>query len=123
MPKTEYHARHILVANEGDAQKLIERLDKGEKFDVLAKSESIDPSKSTGGDLGWFSPERMMPEFAGAVIAMKPGEYTHNPVHTQYGWHVIQLLDTREVSPPGYDQVKAAPRADRAGEEVPQLHR
>ncbi|HET9329299.1 MAG TPA: peptidylprolyl isomerase [Steroidobacteraceae bacterium] len=106
MPKTEYHARHILVANEGDAKKLIERLDKGEKFDVLAKSESIDPSKSTGGDLGWFSPERMMPEFAGAVIAMKPGEYTHNPVHTQYGWHVIQLLDTREVSPPGYDQVK-----------------
>jgi peptidyl-prolyl cis-trans isomerase C len=106
MPKNEYHARHILVANEGDAKKLIERLDKGEKFDVLAKSESIDPSKSTGGDLGWFSPERMMPEFAGAVIAMKPGEYTHNPVHTQYGWHVIQLLDTREVSPPGYDQVK-----------------
>jgi len=106
MPKTEYHARHILVANEGDAKKLIERLDKGEKFDVLAKSESIDPSKSTGGDLGWFSPERMMPEFAGAVIAMKPNEYTHNPVHTQYGWHVIQLLDTREVSPPAYDQVK-----------------
>lgn len=106
MPKTEYHARHILVANEADARKLIERLDKGEKFDVLAKSDSIDPSKSTGGDLGWFSPERMMPEFAGAVIAMKPNEYTHNPVHTQYGWHVIQLLDTREVSPPGYDQVK-----------------
>jgi peptidyl-prolyl cis-trans isomerase C len=106
MPKTEYHARHILVANEADARKIIERLDKGEKFDVLAKSESLDPSKSSGGDLGWFSPERMMPEFAGAVIAMKPNEYTHNPVHTQYGWHVIQLLDTREVSPPPFDQVK-----------------
>src|SRR5262249_6750228 len=106
MPKTEYHARHILLANEADARKIIERLDKGEKFDVIAKSDSIDPSKTNGGDLGWVSPEGMMPEFAGAVIAMKPGEYTHNPVHTQYGWHVIQLLDTREVSPPPYDQVK-----------------
>ena len=106
MPKTEYHARHILLAKEADAQKVIERLDKGEKFDAIAKSDSLDPSKSTGGDLGWFSPERMMPEFSGAVVALKPGEYTHNPVHTQYGWHVIQLLDTREVSPPPFDQVK-----------------
>jgi len=48
----------------------------------------------------------MVPEFAGAVIAMKPNEYTHNPVHTQYGWHVIQLLDTREVTPPPFEQVK-----------------
>jgi len=106
MPKTEYHARHILVANEAEARKVIDRLDKGEKFDVLAKSDSLDPSKSNGGDLGWFSPERMVPEFAGAVIAMKPNEYTHNPVHTQYGWHVIQLLDTREVTPPPFEQVK-----------------
>jgi peptidyl-prolyl cis-trans isomerase C len=106
MPKTEYHARHILLAKETDAQKIIERLDKGEKFDALAKSDSLDPSKSTGGDLGWFSPERMMPEFSGAVVALKPGEYTHNPVHTQYGWHVIQLLDSREVTPPPFDQVK-----------------
>ena len=106
MPKTEYHARHILVATEPFAQKIIERLDKGEKFDAIAKTDSMDSSKTNGGDLGWFSPERMVPEFAGAVIAMKPGEYTHNPVHTQYGWHVIQLLDTREVSPPPYDQVK-----------------
>ena len=106
MPKTEYHARHILVASEQYAQKIIERLDKGEKFDAIAKSDSMDSSKSNGGDLGWFSPERMVPEFAGAVIAMKPNEYTHNPVHTQYGWHVIQLLDTREVSPPPFDQVK-----------------
>jgi peptidyl-prolyl cis-trans isomerase C len=106
MPKTEYHARHILLASEPTAQKIIERLDKGEKFDAIAKSDSLDPSKSTGGDLGWFSPERMMPEFSGAVVALKPGEYTHNPVHTQYGWHVIQLLDTREVTPPPFDQVK-----------------
>ncbi len=106
MPKTEYHARHILVATEPFAQKIIERLDKGEKFDALAKSESMDSSKNNGGDLGWFTPGRMVPEFAGAVIALKPGEYTHKPVHTQYGWHVIQLLETREVTPPPFDQVR-----------------
>jgi peptidyl-prolyl cis-trans isomerase C len=106
MPKTEYHARHILVATEAFAQKIIERLDKGEKFDALAKSESMDSSKNNGGDLGWFTPGRMVPEFAGAVMALKPGEYTHKPVQTQYGWHVIQLLETREVTPPPFDQVR-----------------
>jgi peptidyl-prolyl cis-trans isomerase C len=106
MPKTEYHARHILVATEPFAQKIIERLDKGEKFDALAKSESMDSSKNNGGDLGWFTPGRMVPEFAGAVMALKAGEYTHKPVQTQYGWHVIQLLETREVTPPPFDQVR-----------------
>jgi peptidyl-prolyl cis-trans isomerase C len=106
MPKTEYHARHILVATEAFAQKIIERLNKGEKFEALAKSESMDSSKNNGGDLGWFTPGRMVPEFAGAVMALKPGEFTHSPVQTQYGWHVIQLLETREVTPPPFDQVR-----------------
>ena len=106
MPKTEYHARHILVATEQFAQKIIDRLEKGEKFDALAKSESMDSSKSNGGDLGWFTPSRMVPEFAGAVMALKPGEFTRKPVQTQYGWHVIQLLETREVTPPPFDQVR-----------------
>jgi peptidyl-prolyl cis-trans isomerase C len=106
MPKTEYHARHILVATEPFAQKIIDRLDKGEKFDALAKEDSMDSAKNNGGDLGWFTTNRMVPEFAGAVVALKPGEYTHKPVQTQYGWHVIQLLETREVTPPPYDQVR-----------------
>jgi peptidyl-prolyl cis-trans isomerase C len=106
LPKTEYHARHILVATEPFAQQLIARLDKGEKFDALAKEASMDSSKNNGGDLGWFTPNRMVPEFSGAVIALKPGEYTKKPVHTQYGWHVIQLLETRDVNPPTFDQVR-----------------
>ena len=65
----------------------------------------MDSSKNNGGDLGWFAPNRMVPEVAAAVIALKPGEYTHTPVHTQYGWHVIELIETREVSPPPFDQV------------------
>jgi len=106
MPKTEYHARHILVATEPFAQKIVDRLDKGEKFDALAKAESMDSSKNNGGDLGWFTANRMVPEFAAAVMTLKPNEYTHKPVQTQYGWHVIQLLETREVTPPPFDQVR-----------------
>jgi peptidyl-prolyl cis-trans isomerase C len=106
MPKTEYHARHILTANEADAQKAIDRLDKGEKFDALAKELSMDSTKNNGGDLGWFPPNRMVPAFSGAVVALKPGEYTHKPVQTQFGFHVIQLMETREVTPPPFDQVR-----------------
>jgi len=105
-PRQEYHARHILVATEPFAEKIVARLEKGEKFDELAKRESMDPSKSSGGDLGWFTPDRMVPEFSGAVIALKPGEYTHKPVQTQFGWHVIQLIDTRELTPPPFEQVR-----------------
>jgi peptidyl-prolyl cis-trans isomerase C len=106
MPKQEYHARHILVATEPFAEKIVTRLDKGEKFDALAKQESMDSSKGNGGDLGWFTPDRMVPQFSGALMALKPGEYTHKPIQTQYGWHVIQLLDTRELTPPPFDQVR-----------------
>jgi peptidyl-prolyl cis-trans isomerase C len=106
LPKLEYHARHILVATEPFAQRVVERLQKGEKFDDLAKKESMDTSKDNGGDLGWFTPDRMVKPFADAVVALKPGDYTHTPVQTQYGWHVIQLVETRDLQPPPFDQVK-----------------
>jgi peptidyl-prolyl cis-trans isomerase C len=66
----------------------------------------MDSSKDSGGDLGWFTPERMVKPFAEAVVAMKPGEYTHKPVQTQYGWHVIQLVEVRPLSAPTYDSVR-----------------
>ncbi|HUN75371.1 MAG TPA: peptidylprolyl isomerase [Steroidobacteraceae bacterium] len=106
LPHEEYHARHILVATEPYANKLIEQLDKGANFADLAKKESMDSSKDNGGDLGWFSPERMVPEFAQAVVALKPGQYTHKAIHTQYGWHIIKLEETRDVTPPPYDSVR-----------------
>jgi len=106
LPKTEYHAKHILVATEPFATKVVERLEKGEKFDAVAKAESMDPSKDNGGDLGWFTPERMDKEFADAMLALKPGEFTKKPVHTQYGWHVIQLVETRDVAAPPFDNVR-----------------
>jgi peptidyl-prolyl cis-trans isomerase C len=105
MPKLEYRARHILVATEPYAQGIIDKLRKGADFAELARRESMD-AKESGGDLGWFSPGRMVPEFADAVAALKKGEITQKPVQTKFGWHVIQLQDTREVSPPDFEQVK-----------------
>jgi peptidyl-prolyl cis-trans isomerase C len=106
MPKEEYHARHILVASQDFAEKIIQRLKAGKKFSDLAKAWSMDSSKTNGGDLGWFTLDHMVKPFADAVAALKPGEYTTTPVQTQYGWHVIQLLGTRPVTPPPFDQVK-----------------
>jgi len=106
LPKTEYHARHILVTTQPYAERIVESLKKGIKFDELARRESMDSSKESGGDLGWFTPERMDKAFADAVVSLKPGEYTTMPVQTQYGWHVIQLLETRDTAPPPYDNVK-----------------
>ena len=106
LPASEYHARHILVANEDFAKKLIVQLDKGARFEDLAKKESMDPSKANGGDLGWFTPDRMVPAFAAAVTGLTKGTYTKLPVQTQYGWHVIRLEETRAMSPPPLDSVK-----------------
>jgi peptidyl-prolyl cis-trans isomerase C len=113
MPKTEYHAQHILVATDTFARQMIERLKKGADFADLAKKESMDSSKSNGGDLGWFTVDRMVKPFSDAVLTLKKGEITQAPVQTQYGWHVIKLLDTRDVTPPRYDSVK-----DRLGQLV-----
>lgn len=113
LPHTEYHVEHILVASSDAADKIIADLGKGAKFEDLAKKNSSDSSKDQGGDLGWQTPDRMVKPFADAMVALKPGEYTHVPVKTQYGWHVLKLLATRPLTPPTYDAVK-----DRVGQIV-----
>jgi peptidyl-prolyl cis-trans isomerase C len=108
MDKTEYHARHILVSSKDQADQIIKKLKGGAKFEDLAKAQSLDTgSKANGGDLGWFTTSHMVKPFADAVKGLKKGEITPQPVQTQYGWHVIQLEDTREAAPPPFDQVKA----------------
>ena len=106
LPHTEYHAEHILVATPDAALKVVGEIGKGAKFEDVARKESSDSSKDQGGDLGWTTPERMVKPFSDAMVALKPGEYTHVPVQTQYGWHVIKLLDTRPLTPPAFDAVK-----------------
>jgi len=106
-PQTEeVHARHILVATEQEAKDIIEQLKKGADFATLAKDKTTDPSgKSNGGDLGYFTKQDMVPEFANAAFAMKPGEFSQTPVHTQFGWHVIKVEDKRAGKAGTYEQV------------------
>lgn len=106
MSKNEYKARHILVDSEAKAKEIISALDKGADFGKLAEENSTDSSAKQGGDLGWFSPGRMVKPFADAVEKLKKGEYTKEPVHTEYGWHVIRLDDIRPLTPPEFDKVK-----------------
>lgn len=106
LPKLEYSARHILVADEAKAKELIAELDKGASFETLAKENSSDSSAAEGGDLGWFAPNRMVKPFADAVQALEKGKYTATPVQSQFGWHVIKLEDTRDLAPPPYEMVE-----------------
>jgi peptidyl-prolyl cis-trans isomerase C len=106
MDKTEYHAEHILVATKDQADQAIKKIKAGAKFEDVAKAVSTDGSKNNGGDLGWFTLARMAKPFAEAVKNLKKGEMTSDPVQTQFGWHVIKLIDTREVAPPPFEQVK-----------------
>jgi peptidyl-prolyl cis-trans isomerase C len=101
----EIHARHILLQSEDDAKAVIAQLDKGADFAKLADQKSTDKGES-GGDLGWFTADKMVPEFSAAAFKLKKGQYTETPVHTQFGWHVIQVLDTRPATPPTFDSVK-----------------
>ncbi|HEX5339361.1 MAG TPA: peptidylprolyl isomerase [Gammaproteobacteria bacterium] len=105
MPGKEFRARHILVSDEKLAKSIITQLGKGANFATLAKKYSSDGSAKSGGELGWFSPDQMVPQFSQAVEQLKKGEYTKAPVHTQFGWHVIQLEDTRAMTPPSLDSV------------------
>jgi peptidyl-prolyl cis-trans isomerase C len=106
-PLVEYQARHILVSSEDVAQKIIQQLKSGNDFATLAKRLSSDKqSGQKGGDLGWFGPRDMDPQITNAVAMLKKGEVTSAPVQTQYGWHVIQLQNTRDRTPPAFDDVK-----------------
>jgi peptidyl-prolyl cis-trans isomerase C len=100
----EVHARHILVSSEAKAREVIAELAKGGDFAALAKKYSTDPGAADGGDLGFFKQGDMVPEFAAAAFAMKPGEISRDPVKTQFGWHVIQVLERRAGKPPTYEE-------------------
>ena len=102
----EVKARHILVASEEDAKAIIEDLKKGAEFAKLAAEKSTGPSGSSGGDLGYFTADAMVPAFSKAAFALKPGDFTETPVQTQFGWHIIKVEDRRAVQPPSFEQVQ-----------------
>ena len=105
----EFKARHILVKQEAEAKSLIAKLQANPKsFEALAKEKSIDPgSKANGGDLGWFDPGQMVPEFSAALNALQKDQITQEPVKTQFGYHIIQLEDSRDRQFPPVEDVSA----------------
>jgi peptidyl-prolyl cis-trans isomerase C len=103
-PETEYHAHHILVPTEDEAKKALARIKGGEDFGKVADEVSKDPG-SKGGDLGWFTKDRMVPEFADAAAKLQPGQLSE-PVKSQFGWHIIKLDETRPKTFPPLDQIK-----------------
>ncbi len=103
----EYKARHILVEKEDEAKAIIAKLKKGEKFEDLAKDSKDPGSKERGGDLGWANPASFVPPFSAAMTKLEKGKFTETPVKSDFGWHVIQLEDTRELKLPGIEEARA----------------
>ena len=102
----EYKARHILVDTETEAKSIIAQLGKKAKFDKLAAKSKDTGSAERGGELDWAVPSNFVPPFASAMTGLKKGEYTREPVQSQFGWHVIKLDDVRDLKVPSYDELK-----------------
>lgn len=102
----ETKARHILVQTEDEAKAVIKQLDEGADFAEVAKEKSTGPSAERGGDLGYFAKNEMVPEFADVAFSLDVGQYTKDPVKTQFGWHVIEVEDRRQRPEPEFEKVK-----------------
>ena len=115
---TEYKARHILVKTEDEAKAIIDNLGKGAKFDELAR-QSIDPgSKDKGGDLGWASAGNFVKPFSDALTALAKGKYTEAPVKSDFGYHVIELEDSRPLNVPAFEELKPRLQQQAQSEQV-----
>ncbi len=104
-------ARHILLKSKKEAEKVIAELKKAKdvkaKFIELAKKKSTGPSAANGGELGWFDAKRMVKPFSDAAFKLKKGQFTHTPVKTQFGYHVIYLEDKKPAGNVSFEQAKA----------------
>jgi peptidyl-prolyl cis-trans isomerase C len=102
----EYHARHILVDDQAAAVAITKQLQGGADFAKLAAKRSKDVTGKTGGDLGWNTLDAWVKPFADAVRTLAPGELTSEPVHSEFGWHVIKLEESRASNAPPFEEVK-----------------
>jgi peptidyl-prolyl cis-trans isomerase C len=102
----EIRARHILLATEEDALAVIEELNAGRPFEDVAREKSTGPSGPNGGDLGFFGPGQMVPEFEAVAFTLEVGQVSA-PVQTQFGWHVIKVEEKRQAQPPAFEEVAA----------------
>ncbi len=107
LPSAEYHIAHILVPTRNAARDIVERLDRGENFGALARENSADESRLRSGDLGWVKADGVPSALIGAARTLKLNQYARQPIKTAYGWHVVRLIESRPVTPPSFEQVKA----------------
>jgi len=107
MAVDEYLASHILLEDELSAREVVESLNNGADFATLAKSKSTGPTGPSGGDLGWFQTENMAPEFSAAVEKMSVGDFSSEPVKSDFGWHVIYLADKRSSQKPAFEAIQS----------------
>lgn len=114
-PGKEIKARHILLETEEAAREVIAALDEGADFAELAQERSTGPSSAQGGDLGYFAAGQMVPAFSDAAFALEPGNYTPDPVQTEFGWHVILVEDSRTQNPPPFEEVAPKLRQELQG--------
>jgi peptidyl-prolyl cis-trans isomerase C len=121
VPAEEVSARHILLKNAEEAADIIKLLDDGGDFAELAKEYSTGPSGPAGGDLGYFTKDRMVPEFAVVAFELPTGEYTKSPVKTQFGYHVIKVEDKRKTQPPAFEEKEAEIRGEKTNSMVTEL--
>lgn len=105
VPLIEYRVRHILRDSEAGAQALLQELQQGSDFETLMKRYEAD---GNAGDLGWMSPGQMEPAIQSAVSGLQPGQYAGEPVQTGFGWHVVQLLEKRQIPQPSYGEMRAS---------------
>jgi peptidyl-prolyl cis-trans isomerase C len=117
----EVHAQHVLLKDEAEAKEVYQKAKAGDDFETLAKKYSKDPSAATnGGDLGFFTRTRMVPQFADKAFSMSKGEISE-PVKSPFGWHVIKVIDKREGKPVKFDDVKEQVRQDFQNESINNL--
>ena len=104
-PQQEIRASHILVESEEEAKAIKTEIEGGADFATLARERSIDPGAANGGDLGFFGRGMMVAPFEEAAFALTDAGQVSDPVQSQFGWHVIRLEETRESTPPAFEQV------------------
>ncbi|MBK1663734.1 peptidylprolyl isomerase [Rhodospirillum rubrum] len=117
-PEKEVHARHILLETEDAAKDAIKKIEGGADFTKLASELSTGPSAQTGGDLGFFTKDRMVAPFAEAAFAMKVGEVSKVPTKTEFGWHVIKIEEVRDTTFPPVEEMESHIRDELANAAV-----